>query len=247
MTSSRAYFLLAAGGYPTGYLYGLEFSYVSGTEVQITPTGTMGVAKADDDGSVLALSAPVTLDIDASGAGGLDTGAPVNDTWYAAWLIGGKNVPTSAVLVAGTAQPTLPAGYTSQRYIGAAYRLSTGSFRPFVCHGKGIRRTYEYNDSDGSDLQIYAGGGVVGSWQTMSAAAFIPRTATRIQLNVYTVNITAAAVSTPGTSVTHSDAPNFVHLGPIFATTDANGNIRRREATSGNSVFYHAYGWEEDI
>lgn len=55
-----------------------------------------------------------TIALDASGAGGLDTGSPANSTQYYIWLCKGTSGVT-AIFSASASAPTLPSGYDSYK------------------------------------------------------------------------------------------------------------------------------------
>lgn len=77
-----------------------------------------------------------TCDITVSGAGGLDTGAAANNTWYAIHVITNAtgSLVSSLFSLSATA-PTLPAGYTLFRRVGWVRRDGSGNFRFFTRTG----------------------------------------------------------------------------------------------------------------
>lgn len=78
---------------------------------------------ASNGNSEISVETDLTLDITTAGANGLDTGSPAGETWYAIYLI--KNPFTGNVaglFSTNFTTPTLPAGYTLYRRIGAVYR-----------------------------------------------------------------------------------------------------------------------------
>jgi hypothetical protein len=72
-----------------------------------------------------------TLDITASGALGLDTGAEAADAWYYIWVIAKVDGTVSAILSASATAPTMPAGYTLKRLVSMV-RNTSGNFVDFV-------------------------------------------------------------------------------------------------------------------
>lgn len=114
---------------PHGYCSGLEF----------TPTGSprksvaiaAGICRSRDDAADLVIGSTLTKDLTATWAagnhGGLDTGALANSTWYHGWIIGKPDGTTDAIFTASAPPtlPTLPAGYTKARLVGAV--LTDGS------------------------------------------------------------------------------------------------------------------------
>jgi hypothetical protein len=76
-------------------------------------------------------SGTFTLDITASGALGLDTGAEAADAWYYIWIIAKVDGTVSAILSASATAPTMPAGYTLKRLVSMV-RNTSGNFVDFV-------------------------------------------------------------------------------------------------------------------
>jgi len=87
---------------------------------------------SDDWETFINVASDITADITVSGANGLDTGSEAINTWYYLYLI--KNVTTSTVaslLSVSPTAPTLPAGYTKKRLIGAIRNDGAGDFLLF--------------------------------------------------------------------------------------------------------------------
>lgn len=71
----------------------------------------------------------VTVDLTASGANGLDTGAEGSSTFYYVWAIYNPATGTTAgLLSASSTAPTLPSGYTAKALIGVIYNNSGSNF-----------------------------------------------------------------------------------------------------------------------
>lgn len=90
---------------------------------------TAGRCFSDDYLKELILSSEITKRIDAvwavgDDAGGLDTGAVADSTWYFLYLIGGQGVATDVLFTATYGNPTMPTGYTKKRLIGFVHRTS---------------------------------------------------------------------------------------------------------------------------
>lgn len=102
------------------------------SEVDIS-AGTLWV------GGKLFSSPSFTVDITASGVNGLDTGSEGSSRWYAIWAIANVSDPVSplirGLLSESFSAPTLPAGYTLKRLIGAVYNDSSSDFLDFDQHG----------------------------------------------------------------------------------------------------------------
>jgi hypothetical protein len=144
---------------PTRYIDGLKIANnaaTPATKIDILS----GICRSDDDSEDIESGSTKVVDIAASGAGGLDTGIPANDTWYFAWII--KNLTTSAIeglLSLSSTSPTLPAGYTKKRLLGSVRRNGAGNFLTFLMLilGKGSR-SYFYTEDVASTLLLLSGG-----------------------------------------------------------------------------------------
>jgi hypothetical protein len=105
-----------------GYIWDLTMSNAADATNDITVAA--GEATCEGGGCIMILPSAITKQIDASwavgtNAGGLNTGAVGNDTWYEVHLI--KRLDTGVVDVMFTTtgnRATLPANYTKQRRIG---------------------------------------------------------------------------------------------------------------------------------
>jgi hypothetical protein len=79
-----------------------------------------------------ARSVNLTVDITASGANGLDTGAENPDKWYYIWVIYNSTTTTVAGLLSESlTAPTMPSGYTYKALVGAV-RNASGDFGLFL-------------------------------------------------------------------------------------------------------------------
>lgn len=101
------------------------------------------------------LSGSYTIDITASGALGLDTGAESADAWYYIWMIAKTDGTVSALFSASATSPTLPAGYTLKRIIGAV-RNTSSNFVDFYQKNTSYSTTNKTLISGGSSLVIAA-------------------------------------------------------------------------------------------
>jgi hypothetical protein len=164
-----------------GYVDGLWLEYVDDHTVAVSA----GRATAAAEDFVIALDASVTVDLTASGAGGLDAGAEAPDTWYAVHVIGdtsGGN-PTSALLSAGPDSPTLPGGYDRFRRIGWVRNDAAGDLLPFYQARYGGSRWYWW-DAETGDTRVL-GGGSATSWTAVSLADFVPLGSTEVAFQIW--------------------------------------------------------------
>lgn len=127
------------------------------------PSGEVG----DIDGKgTIKVGGTLTLDITASGANGLDTGAEANSTWYYIYLIKDPTTGTVASLLSTSpTSPTMPGSYSEKRLIGAVYNDGSGNFREF----RQQDRRVTYIDT----LSVYSGAANT-NWQALAFASLIP-------------------------------------------------------------------------
>jgi hypothetical protein len=137
--------------FPRGHLWGLNLSNAADTVNDITVA--VGEACAEGGGTSMVLSGAITKQIDATwavgtNAGGLNTGAVANSTWYEVHLI--KRLDTGVVDVMFTTtanRATLPANYTKQRRIGWVQTQAAGAgIRQFTQVDNHFTLTTQVND-----------------------------------------------------------------------------------------------------
>ncbi|SPE30283.1 hypothetical protein SBA2_50022 [Acidobacteriia bacterium SbA2] len=110
--------------------HGQKINPVSGDQVTYVNTHKVHVSAdelmLEDDGGTPRRAAPVdvTIDVNASGANGLDTGSKSPSTWYHIWIISQFSGVAQGLLSASASNPTLPGGYTFKAYVGAIYNTS---------------------------------------------------------------------------------------------------------------------------
>jgi len=122
-------------------------------------------------------SVDLTVDITASGANGLDTGAEANSTWYYIWVVYNSTTSTAAgLLSASSTSPTMPSGYTYMGLVGAVYNDSGGDFDTIYQLDKHVHR---------DDNAAYAlNTGISTTYATVSMADELPPTAKIANLEV---------------------------------------------------------------
>ena len=187
-----------------GYVDGLGLEYVDDRTVTVSA----GRATAAAEDFLIGLDAPVTIDLTASGAGGLDAGAEAPDTWYAVHVIGdtsGVN-PASALLSTSPDSPTLPPSYDRSRRVGWVRNDGPGDLLRFLWRGV-ARSGICWWDVNQEDLSIlYAG--TATDWTAVDAGAFVPPNAREAELIVWfrrgTSPLEVKGVLRPAGSVTEN-------------------------------------------
>jgi hypothetical protein len=123
------------GIWPVGTLTGLTLSVASTTSVGIA----VGTCRNEDAGQPynMTLGAAITKTFSnwavGSGNGGLDTGTIAANTWYYIHLIRKDADGTlDAVISLSATAPTMPAGYTARRRIGAIRTNASSQVTAFI-------------------------------------------------------------------------------------------------------------------
>ena len=114
-----------------GSLYNRNLNAVSCYNNQSNPNYQIDASISFDiDGRNLSVSG--TVDITASGANGLDTGAEANSTWYYLYVIASHDfADTAFVLSTSFVAPTMPSGYTRSKLVSAVYNDGSGNLLQF--------------------------------------------------------------------------------------------------------------------
>lgn len=111
----------------------------------------------------------LTVDITASGANGLDTGAEASSTWYHLWVIS-NGITTAGLLSLSDSAPTMPAGYTFKALVGAVFNNSGDDFR--LLHQEG-------NNVVSENIEVLTGG-TDTTFTSVDLSTAIPTTAKKV-------------------------------------------------------------------
>ena len=145
------------------------------------PTGnatidaSVGWAVDDTETAIIKVTAPLTADITASGAGGLDTGSEASDTWYFLWLIAVPNAP-AVMLSASSTAPTMPAGYTLKRRVASVRNNASSDFMQYFSRAFGALRRIEYNEQRNAAPQRVLNNGAATIFTDIDCSDVIPPT-----------------------------------------------------------------------
>ncbi len=112
---------------------GDEVTYVNTHQVHVTADEIM----LQDAGGASLRGAPVdvTIDENASGVNGLDTGTKSPSTWYHIWIISKPVGGAQGLLSLSASSPTLPGGYAYKAYVGAVYNNDSDYLRLYIQNG----------------------------------------------------------------------------------------------------------------
>jgi len=106
--------------------------FVASLTAATIPSGLMALATS---GEAMLAASDLSVAITASGVNGLDAGSEAANTWYYLWLIKQTASPftVAGLLSASSTAPTMPAGYTHSRLIGAVRNDGSSNFIPGHC------------------------------------------------------------------------------------------------------------------
>lgn len=155
-------------------------------------------------------ASPLTIDITASGVGGLDTGVEAANTWYAAFVIAdttGVNA-TDALFSLSPVAPTLPAGYDIFFRLGWVRNNAASDFLEFLQTNGERNRHYLWVNEDLSTTQVLSGGAAL-AFATVDLSSFVPVTARRVKLTYEFDGNTATAdfgIRVPGAGTTRQQS-----------------------------------------
>jgi hypothetical protein len=155
-----------------GYtIKGFKLEWVSAAQIKVYP----GYCWEDTGQQEIELKTSVTINAAIQGANGRAEGTLSANTWYYTFVI--KNPTTGAVagLVAITASPTLPSGYTLKRRIGMVRR--NAAFLDFRQYGIGSERIYKWIENSTTTLMVLSGGGSA-AYTDVDCSGLIPPTST---------------------------------------------------------------------
>ena len=137
-------------------IYGLKVSRASDSTLEISAgrardsSNKMDIGIGSDypeyaRGSV---TAPLTVDVSAVGANGIDAGSLAASKVYAVYVIGdssGENSAAGLVSLSSNSSPTMPFGYDAFRLVGFAATDATSDFLLMVQTGEGHDRALRYD------------------------------------------------------------------------------------------------------
>ncbi|OHB77370.1 MAG: hypothetical protein A2Z34_11550 [Planctomycetes bacterium RBG_16_59_8] len=112
----------------------------------------------------------LSANIEATGAGGLDSGSEAANTWYYVFVIANNDGTSwNGLLSTSSTSPTMPSGFTKKRRVGAV-KNSLGNFLLFVQEGN--KCIY----SDWSTTQRVVSSGVEIGWTIVDVSPVVPST-----------------------------------------------------------------------
>lgn len=237
---------------PENHLRGLLSTWVSTTEVQLLS----GVARDSTNVTNIPLAAPVTVDITANGANGLDTGAAAIDTWYALHVIMGANGVAGLLSLSDTA-PILPTGYDSVfRRVDWIRVDGAGNITQYIKKGEGDERVTTYSSTISDRTVLNSGSATVRT--SVDLSDWIPPTSTQAELSVWFDNsggaatdklhieTTGAGIADPRVTYTNGVLTTTTEAkGPCWIDSDASQSIDYSVSNALNDAFLYVTSWKE--
>lgn len=163
----------------------------------------------------------VSPNISTSGAGGLDTGAKANSTWYSCWVIYHPITNTvSSLFSLSATSPTLPSGYTFYVRVGWGRINSSGNFLRISQYGNTIQYVVGTNPA----IVPVMASGTSGTYSTTSPTLSSVATTSFVPPTAKTIKVVAKA-STVGANVRVIVAPNTAWGGTNNGPDGSNGMV----------------------
>jgi len=232
-------------GMPSGYLNGMQLSWVSATTVEVA----VGSCRDSADSADITASATLQADITAGGAGGLDTGLEAVSSWYAVHVIDGT-AGVAALLSLSATAPSLPAGYTTFRRVGWVFNDAGGDFRYFVQRGSGRDRKVLYPTSSDATAEIFTGSASAGNtWQQLSLADYVPPTSRYAKVSAWFSGVSEVRYQPHGAGIPAAGtAANFVAAKAfVWIATDDSQQIDWSTNNATGTVWIYGLGYEDSL
>ena len=245
----------AATAAPRGYVAGLGIS--NDTDASHDIAIAAGICRNSDNSNTLSLSATLTKQIDAAwavgdDAGGIDTGAVANTTWYYVHLI--KRTDTGvvdALFSTSNSSPTMPTNYDKRQLIGAVLTDGSANILAFTQLAYSNFREYIWTDPP---LDIDTTQNMTAASRTLSVPTAYKTTAV---LNIvhdddslYASSLDAndEATSTTAAPLASFGSISLVGQGPKHIPASAGGQIRTVSSGAvGQELRITTLGWQEFI
>lgn len=220
--------ILTSQPVPRGYVYDGRLVFSTADVVNILP----GLVRDSANGVDIPFGA-LQVDMTASGAGGLDTGARAGQTVYAIYVI--MNPATFAVAAIASLSfvaPALPAGFTVFRRLGGISLNTVLGIRPFFMSGLGTVRTLWWNLTQGpigdTSCRVLNAGNATVSTVIAAANRFFFPTSPEVWAQVTFVS------ATPGTAMVLGPTGVTAILGQVSMISQVAGIAAQRSGIVAN-------------
>lgn len=183
LTTAESNITSVLGGYK-GLFSGLLVQYSTPSRVTIGA----GICRDASQAVFMDFTSTLTVDLSASGAGGLDTGTEAANTWYYVWLI--RNSTTggvSGLFSTSNLAPTLPSGYDKKRLLPIAVKNDASSnLIPYTLGSGWPSRPeviFDASLTTGGPTQVL-NAGTANTYTDVSLAAYVPPISRLARLSV---------------------------------------------------------------
>lgn len=195
-----------------------------------------------------------TLDISTTGANGLDTGTVANDTWYNVFAIAKSDGTIAGLFSASATAPTMPSGYTFKARLGAVRTDGSAHLYRTLQYGPRTQYVIGTNPTVSRAMITGASGDIsIPTWTAQSVGAFVPPTASRIQMTLAVDS--QAAMAAPNNSY---GAYNSATVPPplMLSLAGSTGRISDWLILESSNVYYASnggnaqlfcLGWEDNL
>ena len=188
------------------------------------------VVGSDDDTGTIAVTSSLIVDmLGPVGPGGLDSGTPTANSWYAIWLV--KNLSTSTVngmFSLSFVNPVMPTGYTLKRRVGAVYYMTDGMVTRF----RRFKQCMQHVSIQDKYKNVLASGSVsMRTWRTVSLANFVAPTFKEVDL------VGSLRADDAEFRVHHNNTDSLPSSEVGSMMEDQTGTILVTEVTDGGVVF----------
>jgi hypothetical protein len=160
-----------------------------------------GVAMDSTQALQLGLSSSTTVDLEVSGAGGLDAGSLAASTWYYTYVItdGDPLAPTVDTLASTSdTSPTLPGAFTHFVRTGAVLTNGSSNIHDFVSHQYGKMLVVEWLDERSNAPFLVLEDGDQTSTTAIDLSGVVPATATMFRFAASTWSSTTGYIHISG-------------------------------------------------
>jgi hypothetical protein len=201
---------------------------VPDTRVRIDSGAVVG---SDDDTATITVTSSLLVDMlkpGGPGPGGLDSGTPSVNHWYAIWLI--KNPSTGSVnsmFSLSFYNPVMPTGYTLKRRIGAVYYMLDG-----VARFRRFKQCMQHVSIQDKNKRVLSSGSVSRRvWRAVSLANFVAPTFKEVDL------VGSIDADDSELRVHHNNTDSLPSSDFISLMEDAIGTILVTQKTDGDVVW----------
>ena len=211
-------------------------SYSNPAQIQIST----GFARNSDNSSDLVIASPQNVNITTH----LDVGTETSNTWYHVFIIHNPVADTYQGLFSLSATaPTLPAGYTKFRRLGAIKNDLSSDFLEFFQFGNKnnveTRYVKPYNNN-------VLSAGSADTFTNIDLSGFVSPESTQAILHVYTDNTSGEVYIREDGAVTNWN--QFIkHSGIIHQKTDSSQSIEYKVDSPSTDAYIDVIGFVEEL